>query len=454
MAANSEDWWVAQERKEYKEDAFQWLRKRFGRVTERINEQNEWQATQTKEFVQNAAESLYVQLAHTRDSLVIWLGIIAVVALASAGLWFGVGGVAMILAWIWWRNLRAARALWRFDRFRNDCFRKLLEIAEHGHMGEKMIEEDKEVVLKCRDSILYPLAVAPDRREEVNTYDLERIDTLHREYCHFPHVHTVSTELKCDLCAAVHRVRDHVEGVLSKFEGQIEAARIDLIARIDGGTSQAAVHAKNFLEKYRDWVKWRLPQESEVESSEKLVLFPLLATLRDQDNWTFEAADRVRELCRAERSEDLFSETGESGKMFDLLTAEMESAAKQSGVEQMWQFYNTNKNWLFEGSGGPFDCRLEHDLKYIRRAFGRHNPEATVRELIYSDGSCRPEFRHMQPLKSYGFDLKMVNAELAAARKLVRKVEKERKEERLMFETAQAWLWQAEEASKRVAKWD
>jgi hypothetical protein len=36
----------------------------------------------------------------------------------------------------------------------------------------------------------------------------------------------------------------------------------------------------------------------------------------------------------------------------------------------------------------------------------------------------------------------------------VQKEEKERKEERLMFETAKAWLWQAEGAQKRVAKWD
>src|SRR5439155_17451221 len=127
-------------------------------------------------------------------------------------------------------------------------------------------------------------------------------------------------------------------------------------------------------------------------------------------------AEEVREVCRKEKAENRLSESGvRASQLFDVLTSEMEAAAKRCGVEEAWQFYNTNRNWLAEGSGSFI--RLEDGLKYIRRAFGRHNPETTVRELLYPDGSFSPaEFKQLQPLKEhYGFDLELVKRDLGTA---------------------------------------
>jgi hypothetical protein len=217
---DSGDWWGARNRKEYEDDSFKWFDREFRWQAKRIEEQSEWQAKQAKQFAQNAAQLLTASLTQTRDSLVIWMGFIAVVALASAGLWIGVLSVALILLWVWRRNLRIVKAQWHFHRFRNDCFRELLKIAEGHGLGERMLEEDKEFVLKRSDGILYPLAVPPESRETVYSSDLERIETLYREYCSgLKHVHDPTLEIEnSELCAAVRRLREHVENVLSKFE--------------------------------------------------------------------------------------------------------------------------------------------------------------------------------------------------------------------------------------------
>jgi hypothetical protein len=367
-----------------------------------------------------------------------------IVSLAAAGLWIGAGVVVLILAWLWLRNCMTTKMLWRLNRFRDD-FRQLLKITEHGGIGQTMLKEDKEFLLKVRDSILFPLVVAPERRESVRSYDLERIEILYREYCR-THIDG-PYPAECSLCAGVRRVREYIEGVLSKFEGQIEAARTALIARIDGRDSEAEIHTKNFLDKYRDWENGRWPQDPDSASREKL-----LKTLRDRESWAFDEADQVRDRCRKEIEENRYSDSGNRAlQMFDELTSEMEAAAKRCGVEEAWRFYNTNKNWLIEGSGSPFEIRMEYTLKNMRRAFGRQNPETTVRELCYSDGSVCG-FDQLQPLKSYGFDLEVVKRELRAAWNLVAKERRKRTEEQRVFSAARSFFeLDKAEYTRRVA---
>lgn len=111
MTVDPDDFLTSRYRKEYQEDTFKWLHGRFRWVNERIIKENDWQVSQAKEFAQNAGESIVRHVTRTHDSLILWLGFIAIVALGSAGLWIGAGGVAAILAWNWYRNLLARKML-------------------------------------------------------------------------------------------------------------------------------------------------------------------------------------------------------------------------------------------------------------------------------------------------------------------------------------------------------
>ena len=69
--------------------------------------------------------------------------------------------------------------------------------------------------------------------------------------------------MACELCGAVYRVREHIEGVLSAFENQIETARAHLISAIDVDSSHPAILlAKDFLEKYRNSLMSKLASKS------------------------------------------------------------------------------------------------------------------------------------------------------------------------------------------------
>jgi hypothetical protein len=73
---------------------------------------------------------------------------------------------------------------------------------------------------------------------------------------------------------AARRVREHIEGALSKFEAAIESARQTLVTQIDGSSAQGAVCAKDFLEDYREWERWHHPPEdSETKQDEKREFF-------------------------------------------------------------------------------------------------------------------------------------------------------------------------------------
>jgi hypothetical protein len=469
MAPHSEDSWVASQRKEYEEDPFKWLDERFRHVNRWTERQAEWQTNQAKEFAENVAQSLTVSLEYTRGSLVLWLGLIACVALASAGLWIGVGGVALVVIGFWYRGLLWVKTLERYDRFRNDYFRKLLEAAEGGRYGEgsaeKMLEEDKQFVLKCRDSILYPHVVPAARRKTVYQYDLERIETLYREYCSMPHLHRVElpysdpncyrdADLKCELCRPRRRVQEHVEGVVSKFEGDVESARRTLIARIDEHNSIAAIDAKDFLEQYREWERRRNPYLSDEWVPEPELLASLLKRLRDKENWTFAEAVEVHELCRKERGERqaITDDEKRAAQLSAVLTNQIEAAAKRFEVGKVWQFYDEGKQWLWGGTGSSFEIATRHVLNNLRRAFQRSHPETTFGELVTSNGMHSSGIFQLEWLKNYGFDKGMVEKELESGWKVVQKERKRRTEDRRMLATASAFLY-SEELAHRTARW-
>ena len=427
MPTNPGDFSAA-DRKRYEEDTYGWLQERFAWVNRRMIEQSESEASHAKEFVQNASESLARSLAAVHYSLILWLGLIAIVALASARVWYGVAGVALILECARWRHLRATRALFLVDRFRTDCYRHLLEVAEGFSTYGPMLEEDKELVLKFRDSVLYPLAVKHDMRKAIGSHDLEAMETLYREYrsCHMCN----PDGPQCDLCAARERVRVHVQSVVSKYENQIKVAHTKLATAVDGQNSEGAIEATVFLQQYRKWERWRRPDDSEPES-----VASSLTALSLKENWTFAEADEVRELCRKESRDRGFwaHECAERAKqMFDVLTQKIEQAAAEFGAIEHWHFYDQSKNWSLDWNRFP----------RIRRALARRNPETMVRELTYPNSGdlllvCR---EYLQPLTEYGFDLEMVTRELKAAWRVVRKEDRERKEDQRMFSAARRFF--------------
>jgi len=259
-----------------------------------------------------------------------------------------------------------------------------------------------------------------DRRERLSACDLEHVETLYREYCTPLGLfcgHEIS-QPKCLRCAA-RRVREHIEGALSKFEAAMASARQTLVTRIDGGTPEGAVLTREFLE---DFCKWWAPTDTGTE------MRTLLEWLRDKVRWTFNQADKVLETCRADESvqrvlslkstEPHYESVESAWKVYDKLSCEMKGAAVRCGLEETWKFYDSARDW-FLGEGKGFHVGMRYALQYIRRATGRRNPGAMFRELCYQDGSLRLEVSELESLKAYGFDRAMVERELSGAKKIM-----------------------------------
>jgi hypothetical protein len=435
------DSWHERERKQYLDDPTEWFKTFFRKRLDR-------QVEQTRDHIENAAESVTRKLMRTHDSLILWMGLMATVALASAGLWIGVGGLGLVLVWVWRASLSREKRLWRFDYFRDVYFHELVKYAEFGiGLHGKMLECERKEIQKWENGILFPLTT-----RTVGPQDLERIEILYREYCGFTHVDAVYEG--CGLCAARAHLREHIKGVISKFESQTGFARADLISRIDGRDSDAEIHVTNFLEKYRNWERGRSPdswgtalRRAESESRKRM-----LETLRNKENWTFEEGDTVRELCRIEKGYDGddTSLSGEfvSAEVFDVLTREMEAAAKRCGFEEAWEFYNANRNWLWDWWEGG----VKRPFPSLRQVLERGNPETTFRELVHIDGSLKSEFLNWN-LKSYGFDREMCEMKLKAGWKLVRKNIRERKREQFAFAAAREVFWHRQAEKEQGAGW-
>ena len=126
-----------------------------------------------KNAVQHSTEFLMRYHTGIQNSQFWWVCLVALVALASAELWVGVVGVALIAGWISWRNRLARRIAFRLDRFRRR-YHELLERAD----DHRMLAEDKEFLRKYEDSILYPLVVPEHKREAVSGGNLYHVETL------------------------------------------------------------------------------------------------------------------------------------------------------------------------------------------------------------------------------------------------------------------------------------
>jgi hypothetical protein len=166
---------------------------------------SEWEV---KAFVQNAAEFQSHDLKSSERRLIFWCGAIATIALASAGLWIGVIGVAaLVIGRCYWLIWYVERWISRVNRFRRR-FRKLLD------REYEMSPEDKEFLQKHTDSILFPLAVATQGRAAITQSDLEHIEVLYLEF-YFGSSHPRAGPHKgCKPCMAAQPLREDRKSVV------------------------------------------------------------------------------------------------------------------------------------------------------------------------------------------------------------------------------------------------
>lgn len=431
MAAENFEELFSGDRKEYEADTYEWLRGRFGSIFQEIGELSEQQKRQqddAKNAVQHATEILMRHRVETQRAQFRWLCLVALAALASAGLWVGVGGVALIMILVYWLNRSIWRFAFRLERFRRG-YRELLEHADDFRDSLEMVAEDKEFLRKYEDSILYPLAIPEHKREAVSPRDLYHVETLRREYEGSPgSAHGAVFRFspseehlqKCKLCAAGQRVRDHINSALSKFETALESARQKLITQIDSESPQGAVYAKGILEHYRI-----LDDD------------PLLKTLRDKELWTFDEANKMRDLLRSGGARDM-EEDWRARTIRNKLTAEMKGASSKSGLEETWAFYDEAMDWM------------QGRVSTMRRIITRRNPEAIFRLLWESQYGWLLELKKLQ---AFGYDSDIVDKELTAAKKLVRKdTGKWGKVFDKDLEAAQLAAWEAEVVSEATYK--
>ena len=420
--------WEEEQRKEYQQNPAMWLNKRYGWLRELIEERSERQISEAKTLVENALELSETGLVSTRETTIMFIAIIAAIALAAAGLWFGVAGVALVAvirSSIMWS---AHKDGFRLDRFR-DRFRELLKRA-HGGVAE-MLAEDKAFLQKYEDSILYALVVPPHKRKRPDAGDLEHIETLYREYCYsLDHHHLEGSwwrhdlfseweknHLKdCKFCHAARRVREHIEGAISRFEGEIAKWRLVIVTQIDGNNPEGAILAKEFLKD----LPMRWPG-----SAAGTELYTLVEWLRDKDRWTFDHADKVRDACRADESvkgalnmrETIPGyEPGDAlWKVYDKLSRAMEEATAAAGLRDAWKHYSELKRALADKY-----LSMEETFRSIRQIMKRRNPEVMIRELAENRHSLvYSTYGGLTSLGNYGYDRELVLREVTAAQKFL-----------------------------------
>ncbi|MGH7744696.1 MAG: hypothetical protein ACREQ5_07760 [Candidatus Dormibacteria bacterium] len=430
-----EELW-AKDRNEYAADPAVWMDKLFSATRQEVRDQvkyySEHQEEHAKSFLQTVADSHRRYLSGLEARLIFWLGIIAMIVSASAGL-FGIRdgivigaivvGLVVVGRVYWWRWLMRKR-MNRFDKFRKR-FRELLDSVNDPRWQtrtEEMVAKDKAFLEKYKDTILFPSVIPYERRERIwPDGDLGHVETLYIEY-RFNHFHpwpdpndpNSNTRLKCELCMTADRVRKHIESAISAYESAVESERQKLVARID------SVDTKGVMEDFQQWLPlWiRVREYSTVELKPRdEELCALSESLRDKDCWTFDEADKVRELCRKgkerfTRFDDLVDEVklrDLSAQIFDKLSREMEAAATRCGLADTWDWYDPARERLANSEGPVAD---------IRRIIGRHDPEAMFRELAeqFVDISVR-----LPGITKWGYDPKLVARERRIARRLISK---------------------------------
>lgn len=392
-----------------------------------------------KHFVQTLSDSHTRYLSGLEARLIFWLGAIAIVLCAFAGA-FGVrDGLlvgALVVAilvitrvhlwtWLTWRQMN------RVDRFR-ERFLELLDSINDVRWQTRpneTVAEDKAFLEKYKDMILFPSAVSDVRSAQVPwDSDVAHTVILYLEYRRSRHLHSwpdpsdhnSDTARQCALCTTADRVRKHIDGAISAYEAAIASARQELAAQIDKTSANGALDATAFLDDYSKLKAFYYVPEDLANEDEKLQAW--LNSLCEKQRWTFDDADRVRELCRVRaRGESHWLEPSEQEDRFDQfagkLTQEMKNAATRCGLAGTWNWYDTAKQR---------QALNERSVRTIRRILGRHNPEAMFLELDEGPGLLLLDVWSDQNillpgLERYGYDPKLVAKECKKAKQLMLK---------------------------------
>jgi hypothetical protein len=388
---------------------------------------------QIKTSLQAVADSQRRYWSGVESRLIFWLGIIAVILAASAGLLglrdgLVIGAVVVgfaVIGRVYLRKWFLRKRMNRVDRFR-ERFRELLDSVNDIRWQtrpEEMVAEDKAFLEKYKDSILVPSAIPYDGRERISPdQDLGHVETLYEEYRSFKHVHPwpdpndpdSNTAIKCELCIAAGRVRKHIEGTLSELEAHLESQHQKLVTDIDNANSDGAVKTTDFLDDFRRRKGFYCVSEDLANHDEKLLVW--LNSLSDKLSWTFEDADKVRELCRVREKEgcdwlEKYEQEHRFDPIVDRLTRAMKDAATQCGLAGTWDWFDSTRHWLAEH---------ERVIAVVRRILGRHNPEAMFRELEEEERFVNIAFR-LPGVTKWGYDPKLVAKERGIARKLLTK---------------------------------
>lgn len=369
---------------------------------ERTEAWNAWQASQTKYLVQSCAEASARNYRATAERLIFWVAAMAIISLAGERLWIAAALVPLILGierlWSW----RLEIATRRLDRFRHR-FGEILDQISSPFV--QMLEEDKKFLRKWEDSVLHPLAVAPNRREKPSVADLKHIQTLYCQYVdsglacrHWPE----TTEPDCESCAS-YRIRKHIEAALTKFDSAVEAARKTLVAAIDSNNSEPVVNATEFLDAFNRIFLFHSPLDTEQTT--------LVEWLRDKSQWTFEDADKVRTICARDRDdwEDLEGSGRFTKQVYDGLSLQIAEAMVRHGLLEQWKWYDAARDWLVDHEGA---------MKDVRRLIGRQ-PEAMLREFEdqMRDATRNTTVRQvLVSLPNYGYDAQLVEKEMTVIR--------------------------------------
>jgi len=385
--------------------------------------------------LQAASDSQRRYWQGVESRLVFWLAVIALTVVLCAGA-FGLkdglvigavlaGFVVVGRAYLWTWFMR--KRMNRVDKFRKR-FRKLLDSVNDIRWQtrpEEMVAEDKAFLEEYKNTVLFPSTIPGIGNGVPSDRDLAHIETLYLEYGpSWRHVHpwpdpndpNSNTKLKCELCMTADRVRKHIEGAISSYEAAIASARQELAARIDNANADGALDAKAFFDEFSKRKAFYYVPEDLAEGNEKLLGW--LNSLCDKQRWTFDEADKVRELCRTRaKGESHWLEPYEQEGRFDQLvgklTQGMKSAATTCGLPDTWDWYDSAKQRLALNEGVIND---------VRRILGRHSPTAMFRELEEEFGGASMDTLHsvrFPGITNYGYDPQFVTKERKLAAKLL-----------------------------------
>lgn len=188
--------------------------------------------------MQDAAELRSKNRATLEVWLIDCLGIVVFIALALMGFWVGAFFVVAVVGAFYYRRRFHQKVMSKFVTFRERFLRVLKEAED---VTSEMLIEDKVLLQECKDSILFPFAIASNRRREISAIDLWDLKTLLEVYdgytVHRDHLSGSSPE-DCKLCLSAHRVRRHIEGALTKFEFAVESMRQILTTKIDDNNKE------------------------------------------------------------------------------------------------------------------------------------------------------------------------------------------------------------------------